>query len=107
MRQEKPGAKKLVQSKYLLKRMEDLTKKNLGICDKADEVERQLRDRILQLRCEEHMEKLVRQETRATEERHTERLEMQECRVKVEHDGEERDGGLIGRTLMWMNRSTT
>ena len=46
MRQEKPGAKKLVQFEYFLERMEDLTKKNLGICGKADEIERQLRDRI-------------------------------------------------------------
>ena len=49
--------------------MEDLTTKNLGICGKANEVERQLRDRILQVCCEEQMEKLARQETRAMEER--------------------------------------
>ena len=84
VRQEKPGAKKLVQFKYFLKRMEDLTKKNLGICGKADEIERQLRDRILQLSCEEQIGKLVRQ--------HTERLGKQEeeCRVKAGHDEEER-----------------
>ena len=44
MRQERPGTKKLVQFKYFLGRMEDLTKRNLGICGKADEIERQLRD---------------------------------------------------------------
>ena len=31
-RQEKPGAKKLVQLKYFSKRMEDLTERNMGIC---------------------------------------------------------------------------
>ena len=69
--------------------MEDLTKKNLGICGKADEVERQLRDRVLQACCEEQMGKVARQETRAMEERWAERLEMheEECRVKMEHDG--------------------
>ena len=36
MRQEKPGAKKLVQFKYFLPRVEDL-KKNLGIRGKAYE----------------------------------------------------------------------
>ena len=84
VRQEKPGAKKLVQFKYFLKRMEDLTKKNLGICGKADEIERQLRDRRLQLSCEEQIGKLVRQ--------HTERLGKQEeeCKVKAGHDEEER-----------------
>ena len=46
MRQEKLSAPKLRQFKYFLKRMEDLTTKNLGICGKADEVERQLRDRM-------------------------------------------------------------
>ena len=49
MRQEKLGAKKLVQFKYFLERMEDLTEKKLGSCGKADEVERQLRDRILKM----------------------------------------------------------
>ena len=97
MRQERLSAPKLRQFKYFLERMEDLTTKNLGICGKADEVERQLRDRILQVCCEEQMGKLARQETRAMEERRTERLEMQECKVKME----KRDGGLIGRTWMW------
>ena len=59
----------LRQFKYFLKRMEDLTTKILGICGKAYEVERQLRDRILQECCEEQMGKLARQETRAMEER--------------------------------------
>ena len=92
MRQEKLPAPKLRQFKYFLKRMEDLTTKNLGICGKVDEVERQLRDRILLVCCEEQMGKLARQETRAMEKRRTERLEMhvEECRVKMEHDGEER-----------------
>ena len=61
----------------------------MGICGKADEVERQLRDRVPQVCCEEQMGKLARQEIRAREERRAERLEMQEeeCRVKMEHDG--------------------
>ena len=59
MRQEKLSAPKLRQFTYFLQRMEDLTTKNLGICGKADEAERQLRDRILQVCCEEQMEKLA------------------------------------------------
>ena len=35
--------------------MENLTTKNLGICGKADEVERQLRDTVLQVCSEEQM----------------------------------------------------
>ena len=49
MRQERPGAKKLVQFKYFLGRVEDLTERIMEIYGKADEIERQLRDRILQL----------------------------------------------------------
>ena len=84
MRQERPGTKKLVQFKYFLRRMEDLTKRNMGICGKADEMERQLRDRILQLSCEGQIGKLVRQ--------HTERLEKQEeeCEIKAEFEEKER-----------------
>ena len=84
MRQERPGAKKLVQFKYFRRRMEDLTKRIMEICGKADEIERQLRDRILQLPCEEQIGKLVRQ--------HTERLEKQEeeCEVKAEFKEKER-----------------
>ena len=91
MRQEKLSAPKPRQFRYFLKRM-DLTTKNLGICGKADEVERQLRDRILQVCCEEQVGKLARQETRAVEERRAKRLEMQqvERRVKMECEGEER-----------------
>ena len=33
MRQERPGAKKLVQFKYFLRSMEDLTRRNMGICE--------------------------------------------------------------------------
>ena len=50
--------------------LEDLTKKNLGIRGKADEVERQLRE--VEVCCEEQMEKLSRQETRAIEEQQAE-----------------------------------
>ena len=90
MRQERPGAKKLVQFKYFLRTMEDLTKRNTGICGKADEIERQLRDRILQSSCEEEIGKLVRQ--------NTERLEKQEEEFKAEgkqngSDSGEREGG--------------
>ena len=83
MRQERPGPKKLVQFKYFLRRMEDLTKRNTGICGKADEIERQLRDRILQLSCEEQIGKLVRQ--------HTERLEKQEEECEIEAEFEEKE----------------
>ena len=64
--------------------MEDLTKRNMGICGKADEIERQLRDRILQLPCEEQIGKLVRQ--------NTERLEKQEeeCKAEGKQNGRER-----------------
>ena len=84
MKQERPGARKLVQFKYFLRRMQDLTKRNMGICGKADEIERQLRDRILQLSCEEQMGKLVRQST--------ERLEKQEeeCKAEANQKGKER-----------------
>ena len=47
-------------------------------------MERQLRDRVLQVCCEEQMGKLARQETRAVEERRAERLEMQEEECRVE-----------------------
>ena len=76
MKQERPGARKLVQFKYFLRRMQDLTKRNMGMCGKVDEIERQLRDRILQLSCEEQMGKLMRQST--------ERLEKQEEEHKAE-----------------------
>ena len=58
--------------------MEDVTKKNLGIRGKADEVERQLRDRVLEVCCEEQMEKLSRHETRAIEEQQAEQVKAQE-----------------------------
>ena len=44
-RQVQPGAPKLSQLKYFLRRMSDLTGKKEGICRKAKEVERHLRDR--------------------------------------------------------------
>ena len=56
--------------------MQDLTKRNMGMCGKADEIERQLRDRILQLSCEEQMGNLVRQSD--------ERFEKQEEERKAE-----------------------
>ena len=76
MKQEKPGARKLVQFKYFLRRMQDPTKRNIEICGKADEIERQLRDRILQLSCEEQIGKLGRQSA--------ERFEKQEEERKAE-----------------------
>ena len=84
MKQERPGTKKLVQFKYFLRRMQDLTKRNMGICGKADEIERQLRDRILQLSCEEQMGKLVRQST--------ERMQKQEedCKAEEKQKGKGR-----------------
>ena len=84
MRQERPRANKLVQFKYFLRRLEDLTKRNMEMCGKADEIDRQLRNKILQLSCEEQIGKLVRQ--------HTERLEKQEeeCEVKAEFEEKER-----------------
>ena len=91
MKQERPGARKLVQFKYFLRRMQDLTKRNMGICGKADEIERQLRDRILQLFCEEQMGKLVRHSA--------ERFEKQEEERKAEasQKGEGKtEGGLGG-----------
>ena len=59
--------------------MEDLTQRAQGICGKASEVERQLRDRILDVCCEERMAKLERQEERAMEEERT-----GQCRSKEE-----------------------
>ena len=45
--------------------MDDLTQqKSDGICGKANEVERQLRDRLLKVCCEDQMAKLPRQEGR-------------------------------------------
>ena len=76
MKQERPGWRKLVQYKCFLRRVQDLTKRNMEMCGKADEIERQLRDRILQLSCEEQMGKLIRQST--------ERLEKQEDERKAE-----------------------
>ena len=73
MKHERPGARKLVQFKYFLGKMQDLTKRNMEICGKADEIERQLRDRILQLSCEEQMEKLVRQSAEQFEKQEEER----------------------------------
>ena len=73
VRQEKPGAKKLGQFSSTF--LEDLTKKNGGIRGKADEVERQLRDRVLEVCCEEQMGKMSRQETRAIEEHESARRE--------------------------------
>ena len=61
MKQERPGARKLVEFKYFFWRVQYLTKRNVGMCGKVDEIERQLRDRILQLSCEEQMGKLMRQ----------------------------------------------
>ena len=90
VRQEKLTAQKLRQLNYFLQRMEDLTTKNLGICGKADEVERQLRDRVLEVSCEEQPGKLARQETRALGER---QMQEEECRVKMEHEGEVRQRG--------------
>ena len=54
------------------------------MCGKADEKERQLRDRILQLSCEGQMGKLLRQ--------NTERLEKQEeeCKAEANQKGKER-----------------
>ena len=65
MRQIKPAVLKLKQFKYFFRRMDDLTQKNQGICGKASEMERQLRDRGA---CEELMAKLSHQEERAMEE---------------------------------------
>ena len=83
MRQERPGARKLVQSKYFLRRMQDLTERNVEMSGKADEIERQLRDRILQLSCEAQMGKLMRQ--------NTERLEKQEEERKAEANQKEKE----------------
>ena len=83
MKQEGPGARKLVQIKYFLRRMQDLTKRNMGMCGKADEIERQLRDRILQLSCEEQMGKLMRQSA--------ERFEKQEEERKAEANQKEKE----------------
>ena len=44
------------------------TPKNEGICGKASEVERQLRDRVLEVCCEGQMAKLSRQEAKMMEE---------------------------------------
>ena len=68
VRQVKPGAAKLSQFKYFLRRMSDLPPKNEGICGKASEVERQLRDRVLEVCCEGQMAKLSRQEAKMMEE---------------------------------------
>ena len=67
--------------------MNGLTRKNDGICGKASEVERQSRDRVLEVCCEEKMTKLSRQEEQAME---GERAKKQ--RVQQEN-GEERVGG--------------
>ena len=69
---------KLKQFKYLCRRMEDLTQKNHGIRGKASEVERQLRDRVLQVCCEEQMAKLSRQEAGAVDEKKAEQFRAQQ-----------------------------
>ena len=86
--------------------MEDLTTKNFWICGKADEAERQLRWRILQVCCEEQTEKLARQETRAVEDRRADdwRCKRKNAGFRWNMKGK-RDTGLIGRTWMWMNHS--
>ena len=53
---------------YFVRRANDLTQKNDGVRGKANEVEKQLLDRVLEACCEEQMVMLSRQEERAMEE---------------------------------------
>ena len=85
MKQGRPGARKLVQFTKFLRRMQDLTKRNMGMCGKADEMEKQLRDRILQLSCEEQMEKLMRQSKRLEKQE-----EDKERKAEANQKGKER-----------------
>ena len=98
MRQVPPSAPKLSQFTYFHRRMSDLTRKTEGICGKASEVERQLRDRVLEACCEEQMAKLSRQEAKMMEEE--ERMRQPRVRdengeKKLEGDSEEELRGRV------------
>ena len=75
--------------------MSDLTRKTEGICGKASEVERQLRDRVLAACCEEQMAKLSRQEAKMMEE--VERMRQPRVRGMVTWADVEDEGDFEGR----------
>ena len=81
--------RELKHFKIFFRGMEDLTQKNHGIRGKASEVERQLRDSVLEVCCEEQMVKLSRQVATAMEEERAEQLRAQqengEEKVRREH----------------------
>ena len=70
VRQDKPGAMKLRRFKCFVRKMN-------GIRGKASEVEKQLRDRVLEACCEEQIVKLSRQEERAMEEERAKKKRVQ------------------------------
>ena len=92
VKEDQLGSAKLRSFKYFLRRISDLTQKNGGIRGKASEVERQLRDRVLEVCYQEQMAKLSRQEARAMEE---ERAKQQ--RVPRENGEERRTEKKCGR----------
>ena len=93
VRQDKPGAMTFeVFQVYFVRRMNDLTQKNDGIRGKASEVEKQLRDRVLEACCEEQMVKLSRQEERAMEEERAKKKMVQQADQEDGTDGESKEG---------------
>ena len=73
------------QLECFVRRMGDLTRKTQGVRRRADEVEKQMRDSVLEVCCEEQMGKLARQEARTIEEERARR----ETRVVEEEQARE------------------
>ena len=67
VRQDRPLTWKSKCFKYFAQKVNDLHGKRNGKRVKDDDVELQLRAKMLEVRCEEHPEKLAQEETRAME----------------------------------------
>ena len=80
--------------------MNDLTERNDGIRGKVSEVERQLRDRVLEACCEEQMAKSSRQEARAMEEERArqQRVQQGHGEERVEEENREEMREIVDRT---------
>ena len=75
----------------IFRRMNDLTQKNDGIRGKASDVERQLRDRVLEVCCQEQVAKLSRQEERAMDEERAKKQRVQLEKGEERVEGESRE----------------
>ena len=106
LKQDKPGAAKLRSFKYFFRRMNDLTERNDGIRGKVSEVERQLRDRVLEACCEEQMAKSSRQEARAMEEERArqQRVQQGHGEERVEEENREEMREIVDRTTATSRR---